>query len=93
MKTTIGEIKSILDLFEKETELDRTPGQGGYAIYAKSKCRLCGEELTGISSMGAYGICDYENNMHMLFKKQEDHIEFHKTISLLRLDKHSACEK
>ena len=84
MKTNYGEVKSIYDLFEKEVETSRSSGQGGDVIYAKSKCKICGDELEGMSDRGACQVGMYEGgDSHMLYGKQRKHIELHKTLTLL----------
>ena len=83
MKTKYGEIKSIYDLFEEEVEISRTPGNGGDVVYAKSKCKVCGDELEGMSALGACFMSNHGDNLHLLSGQQKRHIELHKTLQKL----------
>ena len=83
MKTKYGEVKSIYDLFEKEVETSRNTGNGGDVIWAKSKCKICGDELNGMSELGAYQISMNSEPTHMLYGQQKRHIELHKTLNSL----------
>lgn len=77
MKTTLGEVKSIRDLFEKPLEVSRTSGNGGDWITEEAKCKLCEESVSGPSSFGI------TINNYTILSEMVRHIEFHKTIKEL----------
>lgn len=83
MKTKYGEVKSIYDLFEPEVETSRNPGNGGDVIYAKRKCKVCGDEVEGMSELGACFMSNHGDNLHLLSGQIIRHIELHKTLNSL----------
>lgn len=87
MKTKYGEIKTLKDYFEplRTEKVESDYGPGLTRFYEVCKCKVCGDELKGLSSMGAYrsgdkGIDDI----------QKEHLELHykigKSITLTEIE-------
>ena len=82
MKTKLGEIKSTNDFFIVQEVITRAQGTNGFGSVMEERweCKLCGEELRGVSFRGA---C----HSGMIFIEQlgKEHIEFHLLIKNLKL--------
>ena len=85
MKTKIGEVKSIRDLFEDKKEESRSPGQGGDYITSSMKCRLCDERVSGMDEIGACWAHNNGDNGHLLGGAMKKHIEVHLLIKELEI--------
>lgn len=75
MKTKIGDIKSIEDLFEDRKVVGSLPFAGGLSaeinIYTW-KCRICGDTVRGTDSQETF----------------MEHLEFHQLLDKLKLIEH-----
>ena len=81
MKTKIGEIKSIKDIFEEPKEVSRNSDEIGGIIWitAMAKCKVCGDEVSGLWDEYSAGGTFYK----MLSGEMEKHIDLHNKLSFI----------
>jgi len=77
MKTEYGEIKTLKDYFEPlgTEEVESDYGVGLTRFYEICKCKVCGDELKGLSCNGAYRSGDRH-----IGDVQREHLELHYKI-------------